>query len=65
MRGFDERAEKRRKDNGVMGVREATIIWRNPKFSVAEAIDLMPGWRPATAYKVLGKRDVPAGRRPK
>jgi len=38
---------------------------RNPKFSVAEAIDLMSGWRPATAYKVLGKRDVPAGRRPK
>jgi hypothetical protein len=60
-----QKAEKRRKDNGVMGNREATIIWRNPKFSVAEAIDLMPGWRPATAYKVLGKRDVPAGRRPK
>ena len=60
-----QKADKRRKDNGVMGNREATIIWRNPKFSVAEAIDLMPGWRPATAYKVLGKRDVPAGRRPK
>ena len=60
-----QKAAKRRKDNGVMGNREATIIWRNPKFSVAEAIDLMPGWRPATAYKVLGKRDVPAGRRPK
>jgi hypothetical protein len=60
-----QKAEKRRKDNGVMGNREATIIWRNPKFSVAEAIDLMPGWRPATAYKVLGKRNVPAGRRPK
>lgn len=60
-----QRAEKRRRDNGVMGVREATIIWRNPKFSVAEAIDLMPGWRAANAYKVLGKRDVPAGRRPK
>lgn len=60
-----QKAAKRRKDNGVMGIREATIIWRNPKFSVAEAIDLMPGWRPATAYKVLGKRDVPAGRRPK
>lgn len=60
-----QKAEKRRKDNGVMGNREATIIWRNPKFSVAEAIDLMSGWRPATAYKVLGRRDVPAGRRPK
>lgn len=60
-----QRAATRRKDNGVMAIREATIIWRNPKFSVAEAIDLMPGWRPANTYKVLGKRDVPAGRRPK
>lgn len=60
-----QRAEKRRKDNGVMAIREATIIWRNPKLSVVEAIDLMHGWRPATAYKVLGRRDVPAGRRPK
>lgn len=50
---------------GVMLERDAIVIWRNPKFSVAEAIDLMHGWRPATAYKVLGRRDVPAGRRPK
>jgi len=60
-----EKAEKRRKELGVMGVREATIIWRNPKLSVKEAIDLMHGWKPANAYKVLGRRDVPAGRRPK
>jgi len=60
-----EKAEKRRKELGVMAVREATIIWRNPKLSVKEAIDLMHGWKPANAYKVLGKRDVPAGRRPK
>lgn len=59
-----QRAATRRKENGVMGIREATIIWRNPKFSVAEAIDLMPGWKAANAYKVLGRRDVPAGRRP-
>ena len=59
------KAEKRRKDTGVMAIREATIIWRNPKLSVNEAIDLMHGWKPANAYKVLGKRDVPAGRRPK
>ena len=45
--------------------RDAIVIWRNPKFSVKEAIDLMHGWKPATAYKVLGRRDVPAGRRPK
>lgn len=60
-----QKAVQRRKDNGVMGAREATIIWRNPKFSVAEAIDLMHGWKAANAYKVLGRRDVPAGRRPK
>jgi len=60
-----QRAIKRREANGVMGAREATVIWRNPKFSVKEAIDLMAGWKPATAYKVLGRRDVPAGRRPK
>lgn len=60
-----QKAEKRRKDNGVMAIREATIIWRNPKLSVKESIDLMAGWKPANAYKVLGKRDVPAGRRPK
>jgi hypothetical protein len=59
------KAEKRRKDTGVMAIREATIIWRNPKLSVKESIDLMAGWKPANAYKVLGKRDVPAGRRPK
>ncbi len=50
---------------GVMLDRDAIVIWRNPKFSVKEAIDLMHGWKPATAYKVLGRRDVPAGRRPK
>lgn len=50
---------------GAMLERDAIIIWRNPKFSVKEAIDLMHGWKPATAYKVLGRRDVPAGRRPK
>lgn len=60
-----QRAATRRKEQGMMAEREALIIWRNPKFSVAEAIDLMHGWRPANAYKVLGKRDVTAGRRPK
>jgi len=50
---------------GAMLELDAIIIWRNPKFSVKEAIDLMHGWKPATAYKVLGRRDVPAGRRPK
>lgn len=50
---------------GRMGKREALIIWRNPAFSVKEAIELMHKWTQATAYKQLGKRDVPAGRRHK
>ena len=50
---------------GRMPKREALMIWRNPKFSVREAIELMTKWSQATAYKQLGKRDVPAGRRPK
>ena len=50
---------------GRMGKREALIIWRNPKLSVRECIELMHKWSQATAYKQLGRRDVPAGRRPK
>lgn len=50
---------------GRMPARQALIIWRDPRFSTEEAIDLMHKWSQATAYKQLGKRDVPAGRRPK
>jgi hypothetical protein len=50
---------------GRMPQREALIIWRNPKLSVAEAIDLMTGWTQSTAYNQLGVRGVPAGRRSK
>ena len=50
---------------GRMPAREAAIIWRDPRFTVKEAIDLMYKWTQATAYKQLGKRFVPAGRRPK
>jgi hypothetical protein len=59
-----QKAEKRRDANGVMSKRDAIVHWRNPKLSVKEAIDLMHGWKTANAYKVLGRRDVPAGRRP-
>lgn len=50
---------------GRMPDRQALVIWRNPKLSVVEAIELMHRWSQATAYKRLGRRDVPAGRRPK
>jgi hypothetical protein len=61
-----KRAEKRaerRKSNGVMPERDAMVIWRNPKLSVVEALDLMDGWTKSLAYEVLGTRGVPAGRR--
>lgn len=60
-----EKLDARLSKAGAMHKRDAAVIWRNPKLSVVEAIDLMPGWAAATAYKHLGKRDVPAGRRPK
>lgn len=50
---------------GRMPKRDALVHWRNPKLSVKEAIALMKGWTPATAYNLLKKRDVPAGRRTK
>lgn len=50
---------------GRMPKREALVIWRNPKLSVSEAIELMPKWTQSTAYKQLGPRGVPAGRRTK
>lgn len=54
----------RERVKGRMPKREALAIWRNPKLSVREAIELMKGWTQTTAYNQLGKRDVPAGRRP-
>lgn len=50
---------------GRMPKREALIIWRDPKLSVAEALDLMTKWTQGSAYRQLGPRGVPAGRRTK
>lgn len=58
-------AQVRERVKGRMPQREALEIWRNPKLSTVEALALMPKWTQATAYKKLGKRLVPAGRRPK
>jgi hypothetical protein len=48
-----------------MPMREAAAIWHSARFSTVEAIEFMYGWAQATAYKQLGKRNVPAGRRAK
>lgn len=46
-----------------MKKREALTIWRNEKHSVPEALALMDGWTQSTAYRLLGERGVPPGRR--
>lgn len=55
----------RERVKGRMPKREALILWRNPKLSTAEAIELMTKWSQSAAYNQLGRRDVPAGRRSK
>lgn len=50
---------------GRMPKREAMIKWRDPRLSTVEALALMPKWTQSTAYKELGPRGVPAGRRNK
>jgi len=46
-----------------MNKREALVHWRNPMHTTDEALALMDGWKKATAYRLLGERGVPAGRR--
>lgn len=48
---------------GRMPAREAVIIWRRPELTTGEAAALMTGWSVGTAYKQLGKRGLPGGRR--
>lgn len=60
---IEERADARRKKDGKMLKREAYIVWRNPKLSIAEKADLT-GWPPSTLNAVFGPSGAPAGRRP-
>ena len=48
---------------GRMGQREALVFWRDPTLTVGEAIMQMRGWSPGTAYREIGKRGLPTGRR--
>ena len=50
---------------GRMHKRDALIIWRNPKLTNEEAIDLMRGWSLRSAYDKLGPRMIMPGRRAK
>lgn len=48
-----------------MGKREALVFWRDPKLTVPQALRKMRGWTIASAYRLLGSRGLPAGRRAK
>jgi hypothetical protein len=61
----EERKAKWREKNGVMPAREAFQIWKHPKMSVAEKLDLMHGWTKQAAYNEFKKTGAPAGRRTK
>jgi hypothetical protein len=50
---------------GRMSMRDAQSIWRNPRLTTLEAIDLMRGWSERSAYAKLGARGVIVGRRSK
>jgi hypothetical protein len=58
-------ARKKKAAEGRMAKRDALIHWRNPALTVEEAIALMTGWTPATAYRELKSRGLPPGRRSK
>lgn len=50
---------------GRMKIAEARPIWRNPLYATAEdALAQMWGWKKKTAYRDLGSRGTPGGRRP-
>lgn len=51
--------------DGRMAKRDALSIWRNPRLTNLEAVDLMRGWSLRTAYSKLGPRMIPPGRRTK
>lgn len=46
-----------------LGKREALVFWRNADLTVPQALKKMRGWKVATAYRLLGNRGLPAGRR--
>lgn len=51
--------------NGRMAENQARRIWKDSRYSVAEAIEIMVGWSQRAAYTTFGKRDIGAGRHPK
>lgn len=60
-----QKASAKTRTNGRMPDNQARRIWKDSRYSVAEAIELMHGWSQRAAYTTFGKRDIGAGRRPK
>lgn len=57
-------ASVKKRVKGRMPKREALKIWRNADLTIGEAVAAMgPGWSAGTAYRQLGVRGVPTGRR--
>lgn len=52
-----------RKSEQRMSPSLALRIWRMPSLTCVEAVARMTGWSQAGAYRELGKRNVPVGRR--
>lgn len=50
---------------GRMSTRDALVFWRNADLKNGDALMHMIGWSEGTAYKELGKRGLPSGRRGK
>lgn len=54
---------RKSKRNGRMPISQAAQVWRRKRLTTAEVLARMPGWNEWTAYRYLGKRGAPLGRR--
>jgi hypothetical protein len=58
-------ASVKARTKGRLSETQARRVWKDGRYSVAEALELMTGWSQRAAYQHFGKRDVGAGRRPR
>ena len=56
-------AIRRQVENGGMGEREALLHWRDASLTTEEAVRKIR-WTKSMAFKILGARGIPAGRKP-
>ncbi len=58
-----QRKSVAKRTEGRIPKREAMGYWRDPRLTIGEAIERMPGWSARAAYMRLGKRGLPVGPR--